>query len=207
MALGNLVQLQASIAAWATRSDLTAQIPDFIIWAHQEILSKLRANFMLASADVVVSTETVSPPADFLAIRRLYLDVKPRVEVRVADASTGADTSASYGPSTYPLSIQVEGALFRFSPVFTGSATGKLLYYAKPTALVNPTDTNVVLAKYPYLYLYGALEALYDYLEDEDNSNRFGAKFGALIDDIGDRERKDTMSGPLSVGVVSGGVA
>lgn len=205
MALGNYVQLQASIAAWATRSDLTATIPDFVEWAHQEICRRLRANFMLASADVALTGETVSQPTDFLAIKRFYLDVTPRMTLRVADASTAADFSADFGSASYPSVVSVEGALFRFAPAYSSATTGKLLYFAKPATLAIPTDTNTVLAKYPYLYLYGSLEALYNYLEDADNADRFGQRFGALLDSINMQETKDSTRGPLSVGPVSGG--
>lgn len=205
MALNSYSALIASLATWSTYTDMGAQMPDFVAWADQEIGSRLRANFMLSSADVAVNAETASLPADFLAPKRLYLDVTPRVMVRFVDAGTAVDMSAEYGNSTYPLGAAIEGANFRFAPLFTGTATGKLLYYARPPGLSVTNASNVVLAKYPYLYLYGALEALYRFREDDNNCDRYGAQFGGLIESINALERKDTMAGPLSVGPVSGG--
>ena len=205
MALDTYANLIASVASWATYRDLTSQMPDFVAWADQEIGSRLRANFMLASADVAVNAETASLPSDFLAPKRLYLDVTPRQSVRFVDAGTALDMSAELGPGTYPLCAAVEGSSFRFAPLFTGSATGKLLYYARPAPLGPSTASNAVLAKYPYLYLYGALEALFRYKEDDNNCDRYGAQFGGLIESINALEAKDTISGPLSVGPVSGG--
>jgi hypothetical protein len=54
-----------------------------------------------------------------------------------------------------------------------------------------------VLTAYPYLYLYGALEALFLYLEDDNNADRYGQRFGALIDSINAEAARDTMRGPL----------
>lgn len=205
MALDTYANLIASVAKWATYTDMTPQMPDFVAWADQEIGSRLRANFMLASADVAVTLETVVQPTDFLAPKRLYLDVTPRLAVRFVDAGTAVDMSVEFGPCTYPTAAAVEGSNFRFAPLFSGSATGKLLYYARPPVLGPSNPSNAVLAKYPYLYLYGALEALFRYKEDDNNCDRYGAQFGGLIESINSLERKDTISGPLSVGPVSGG--
>jgi hypothetical protein len=204
MALDTYTNLIASVASWATYADLTPQMPDFVAWADQEIGSRLRANFMLAMADVAVSAETAPLPSDFLAPKRFYLDVTPRVQIRFVDAGTALDMSSEFGSATYPLAAAVEASNFRFAPLFSESATGKLLYYARPPALGPSTATNI-LAKYPYLYLYGALEALFRYKEDDNNCDRYGAQFGGLIESINALERKDTISGPLSVGPVSGG--
>ena len=52
--------------------------------------------------------------------------------------------------------------------------------------------------KYPFLYLYGALEALFRYLEDDNNTDRYGGLFGALLDSINAEEAKDATRGPLA---------
>jgi cytidylate kinase len=67
-------------------------------------------------------------------------------------------------------------------------------------------DTNVVLAAYPYLYLYGGLEALFRYQEDDNNADRYGQSFGALIEDINNRDAKDSTSGELQLHNYAGGV-
>jgi hypothetical protein len=207
MSLATYNDLIVSLASWATRSDLSAQMPDFVAWADQEIGRRLRAQVMLTTAPLSLTGETVSAPADFLAIKRMYLDVTPRVRLGVVDAGVAMDMTTEQGTAAYPLAVAVEGSTFRFAPLFSSSGTVQLLYYAKPVALTASNQTNVVLAKYPFLYLYGALEALYSYLEDTDNEQKFGGKFGALIEDINTREARDVLSGPLAVPMPSGGVA
>lgn len=198
MSLASYADLQAAVMAWATKPSLAAQVPDFIAWAHQEIGRKLRAPLLYARADVTVNAETVAAPAGFLAARRFYLDVTPRRVLRLTDSAVLVDMTMDLVSGDYPTHFAVEGTdTLAFAPLFSGSATGKLLYYKAPTALTLPPDTNVVLAKYPFLYLYGALEALFRYQEDDNNADRYGGLFGALIASVNDEETKDALRGPL----------
>jgi hypothetical protein len=101
----------------------------------------------------------------------------------------------------------VEGAdTLVFAPLFGGQAVGKLLYYRAPGALAEDGDSNGVLAKYPFLYLWGSLEALYRYLEDDQTCDRYGGLFGALIDSVNGEEAADALRGPLAAPAASGAV-
>lgn len=204
MSLSNLGDLKTSVAGWATKTSLTTQIPDFVAWAHEEICRRLRAPVLYARADVTVDAETVAAPTGFLAAKRFYLDVSPRVVLNVTSSEHMIDLTAQYATGTYPTHFAVEGTdTLAFGPLFSGSATGKLLYYKAPDLLVDDDDTNVVLTKYPFLYLYGALEALFRYLEDDNNTDRYGGLFGALIDSINAEEMKDAYRGPLAASASS----
>jgi hypothetical protein len=206
MTLSTYAGLKSAVADWATNDALTSQIPDFVSWAHQEICRKLRAPVLYARSDVTVSAETASAPTGFLAAKRFYLDTSPRVELRVASSETVIDMTSRFGTGTYPSHFAVEGTdTLAFAPLFSTSSTGKLLYYKAPTTLSADADTNVVLTKYPFLYLYGALEALFRYQEDDNNADRYGALFGALLSDINGKEAADALSGPLG-GQASGTV-
>lgn len=207
MALTTYAGLKASIADWSTYSDVTTQIEDFVAWAHVEICRRLRANVMLASADLTLTAETIAQPTGFLAFKRLYLDVTPRRRVLTTSAESAMDMAMEFATTTYPTHVAVEGSNLRFAPLFTGTTTvGKALYYKEPEALVDDADTNVVLAKYPYLYLWGSLEALHAFKEDGEMAQAFGSKFGALLDDINNRDAADSMSGPLVSMPAPGGV-
>lgn len=207
MALATYADLKTSIAAWATRTELTATLPDFVAWAHQEISRRLRANVLLTAIDLTLSAETIAQPAGFLAFKRLYLDTTPRRQLTTVSAETAMAMSAEYATSSYPTAVAVEGTLLRFAPLFSGTTTvAKALYYKAPTTLVAAGDTNVVLTKYPFLYLYGSLEALFRYIEDDNNAGIYGGQFGALIEDINAKEAGDLMSGPLQMHAYSGGV-
>lgn len=206
MSLATYGGLKASIADWSAKTSLSAQIPDFVAWAHQEICRKLRAPVLYARADVTVNAETVAAPAGFLAVKRFYLDVTPRRQLQLVDSATLIDLQGEQSPGQYPDYFAVEGVdTLAFAPLFSGSSTGKMLYYKAPTTLALEPDTNVVLTRYPYLYLLGSLEALFRFLEDDNNCDRYGGQFGALIASINDEEAKDAFRGQL-VGSAGGAV-
>lgn len=207
MAITTYGELQTAVGAWATY-DQAAQIPDFIAWADQEIARRLRANVLLASASLTLSAETIAQPTGFLAFRRVYLDTSPRRILETTSAE-GAMTLSGYYASatTYPTHVAVEGTQLRFAPAFSGTTTtASCLYYKRQAAMSADADTNVVLAAYPFLYLWGALEALYNFMEDSEQADRFGRQFGALLEDINTRDAKDSASGPVSVMAYAGGV-
>jgi hypothetical protein len=198
--------LKASVADFATRSDLTSQIPDFIAWAHAEICRRLRINTMLKTTAITVGTETLAKPADFLAINNIYLDLTPRQFLTVMDVTSIHERIASMGTQDYADSVGIDGSNFRFAPAFSTSAAGFLTYYATPSAFTNDASTNTILTKYPYTYLFGALEALFLFLEDDNNADRYGQRFGALLDSLNMKSADDDMSGPLGIGVYPGSV-
>jgi hypothetical protein len=208
VSLSTYGDLKDEIAAWATRADLTTVIPTFVLWADEEIARRLRCNAMLASANVTLSAETVAQPTGFLALKAVYLDVTQRRFLAVVSPEAAQERSATYGTDTYPDSVAVEGANLRFAPQFSGTTTvAKVTYYKRQVALSADADTNVVLAAYPFLYLYGALEALFRYLEDDNNADRYGGQFGALIESVNAESAKDVMRGPLVPRPYGAGVA
>lgn len=208
MALTTYGGLIAAIPLWATYTDLSAaQLAEFVAWADQEIARRLRSNLLLTSSTVTLTGETISQPTGFLAMRRMYLNTTPRKELQTTTPEGAMDLSSRIVSGTYPSHIAVEGTTFRFAPIFTGiTTTATALYYKRQAAMSADSDTNVVLDAYPYLYLYGALEALFSFKEDDNNADRYGQKFGALIEDINTRDAKDVTSGALQSTPYQGGV-
>lgn len=208
MALDTYGGLLTALAEWSTYSDMSdAQLGDFVSWADSEIARRLRSNVLLASTSLTLSAETIAQPTGFLAFKRLYIDGTPRRAIETTSAEGAMDLSSQYTASTYPTHVAVEGSLLRFAPEFTGTTTtATCLYYKRQTAMSVSADTNVVLDAYPYLYLFGGLEALYSFKEDDNNADRYGAKFGALIEDINTRDAKDSISGPLQSRPYGGGI-
>lgn len=207
MALTTYGGVKTALAAWASNTALTAQLDDFLTWADQEIARRLRANVLLASASLTLSAETISQPTGFLAFKRVFLDTTPRRKLMTISAEGAMDLSTEFTSDTYPTHVAIEGTLLRFAPQFTGTTTtATCLYYKRQAAMSADGDTNVVLAAYPYLYLYGGLEALFSYQEDDNMADRYGQKFGALIEDINTRDAKDSTSGELQVRPYPGGM-
>ena len=196
--------LREGVASWSARDDLTDLIPDFINYAHMEIGRTLRANVNTLTADLAISGESVAIPTRFRMGKRIYLDTTPRRIVQFTSPEIRASVTAEYTSAQYPEWAAVEGDYIFFGPVPTTTATGKILYYATPATLSADGDTNVVLTKYPFMYLYGALAELFRYIEDVDNADRYETRFRGLIAEVNKTEAWDNI-GSMTQGRPSAG--
>lgn len=185
--------LKERVASWAERQDVTALIPTFCDYAHQEICRRLRASVNSTTADLTINAESIDLPGDFAAARRLYIDLSPRRNVMFVTPEERADLAALVGTRDYPTHAAIEGDQLTFAPVFTATATGKLLYYFLPSGLLADSDSNVVLEKYPYLYLEGALAELFRYLSDDNAADRHESRFSGMIEAINASEAADAL--------------
>lgn len=198
MSLATYADLQTSLTTWSTKPSLLAQTPDFIAWAHEEICRRLRAPVLYARATLTVNAETIAAPTGFLAAKWFYLNTTPRRYLTVTDAGRLVELTGNDWPRDYPSHFALEGAdTLAFAPLFNSTITGQMLYYQAPATMAAASDTNVVLSKYPFLYLYGGLEALFRYLEDDNNCDRYAQLFSGLLADINLQEAKDAVRGPL----------
>jgi hypothetical protein len=190
----------------------TGSVVDFIQLAHTRINLGLRAPFMEKTAALSVSTSRIAAPADFAAAKRLWLDgsfdnpLSPTSPDRLADLracySSGQQPQwyAIEGDTTGGSESLTEGEHFVFAPD-PGATTysGKLLYTRRLPALAAGGDTNIVLARYPNLYLYGALDEAGAYSDDQRS---YGERFELMMAGINAQARSDAYAGatpaPLS---------
>ena len=159
MALANYTELQASLANWLNRSDLTTEIAeDFIILAEKDFNSKLRIGRMIESnASFTIDSETETLPTGFLQVRDFYIlegGTKHSLEY-----ITPAQMDQIRGSSTtgMPRTFTILGNNFRFAPIPSSSYTAVINYYKEFTALSSSNATNYILTNHPSIYLYGAL--------------------------------------------------
>ena len=161
MALSNYTELQASIASWLNRDDLTSQIPDFILMAearfNRDFINegKTPPREMEGSADLTVNAQSVALPSDFLRLRRLYLNTSPIRPLQYVSPHTFWQSWAG-SQTGKPEVFTIEGANALFGSTPDGSYTGKLSYYQKIPDLAT-NSTNWLLTLSPDMYLYAAL--------------------------------------------------
>jgi hypothetical protein len=79
MSITNYTDLKATIASYLARSDLTAQIPDFIQLAETRLRRELRIRQMLkvVTTATVAGDSTVELPSDYLQMRDLHMNTNP----------------------------------------------------------------------------------------------------------------------------------
>ena len=138
MSLATNALLKAALATWSAKTSLTDMLPDFVAWAHQEICRRLRAPVLYARASVTVNAETITAPSGFLAAKRFYLDLTPRLPLHLTDSGRLIDMTANLATGSYPTHFAVESTdTLAFAPLFSGSVTGQLLFYKAPTTLIS----------------------------------------------------------------------
>jgi hypothetical protein len=168
MAILNYADLQATIASYLARSDLTAQIPSFIQLAEVRLRRDLRIRQMLKSATTTTTggDQTVALPPDFLELRDLFVNTNP---IRPLDYITPSvfSRNARVTESGLPVNYTIIASEFKFAPVPDSNYTLEILYYANPPFLTDTNPSNAFVAICPDLLLYGSLVEAEPYLMND----------------------------------------
>lgn len=196
MAFTNYTDLQAAVLSFNWNRD-TGSVADFIRLAHTRINLGLRAPFMQKTADLTINSYRVPAPADMAAIGRLWIDGNYDNPLSPTSPEALAEFRASYS-SAQPRKYAIEGEsddleYFVFGPdPGTTVYTGKLLYTRRLAFFASGAATNVVLDRFPNLYLYGALDEAGAY---SDDARSYGERFEVLLARINQQSLSDAYSG------------
>jgi hypothetical protein len=178
MSITNYSDLQSTIASYLARTDLTAQIPDFIQLAETRLRRELRLRQMLKVVTTTTTADdgTVELPSDFLQMRDLHINTNPiQVVEYISPSNFYRNTwSTSVGlPRQYTILAQE----FQFAPAPDTSYTLQMMYYAAPPYLSSSNPSNVFLANCPDLLLYGALGEAAPYLMDDNRLQTWASMY------------------------------
>jgi len=196
MAISTYAELQASIANFLNRDDLTATIPDFIALAESSISNSLRHWRMETRVDTALSGQFMSIPSDWLATIRLHLDNTGTTDVRYLPRAEMQRMRAEQVDATgIPAYYGHNAGQFEVFPTPDGSYTSTLLYYAKVPTLSDSATTNWLLSNYPDIYLYGALLHSAPYLKEDERAQTWAALYTSAIERVNDASDKATASG------------
>jgi len=170
MSISNYTELQAAIANWMTRGDLTSRIPEFISLCEAKLNRKLRLSqqrIVQTTPFVSANNRRVSLPSDCLEL----LDI----QVKLASADDSTYISPIYAtpdmlnkkrlssggtPTHYTRHSQIE-----FNSDVANEHTVRLLYVKKWDIATN--STNWLLTNFPDAYLYGAMMAAMPYVKND----------------------------------------
>jgi hypothetical protein len=187
MAITTYSELQAAIADWVARSDLS-NIADFITLAETTFnygdedqgIDPLRTRDMETTGTVTVTSGSGSLPSDFLE------PIRASTSTRLLTYVTPAWYSENYpsGQSTDPKFYTVIG-----STLYSGTDVS-LAYYEKIDPLAT-TDPNWLLTKSPNAYLFGSLFYLHLYTRDDAGAAQFR---GMMLGAMGGLRRADKFS-------------
>ena len=205
MAFTSYSDLKTTVANYLGRSDLTAQIPDFIRLAETRMARDLRTRQMLKSATATMTgaDARVALPTDFMEVRDLYILGNPRMPVTYLSPSAFT-RDARADETGRPFYYTVLAQEFVFAPVPDGTRTLEILYYAKPTVLSDSNASNVFLANYPDALLYGALAEAEPYLINDARLQTWISLYDRAINNINESDEGSEYSGvPLTMQLTS----
>lgn len=193
MAITNYSTLQAAIADYLNRADLTSQIQNFIQFAEADLNTRLRCREQIVRAEATSSAEFVQLPADWLeAINLHIIDGQQPLRYITLDKADEINSLEVYtAPHYYSL---MNGAI-EIIPEPTDDIDIEMIYYAKIPALSDQATTNWLLTKAPDVYLYGALTHAAPFLMDDQRIPVFGQIYLARVQALQEESQKSLHSG------------
>jgi len=190
--------LQSDIAAWSAKSGLTAIIPSFIRLAEARIGRKVRVLEM--ETDVTLSLTSANSyeedlPAGFLGFKSLYNAtasvpdmsyMPPDQFKRLKNSPSSAFAELRDGSTAY--TIESNKIKIFESTGAAATVTIEAVYFKTFTALSDGDPTNDLLTNHYDLYLYGGLEALWDYIDEIEQELKYTKKFERTVNEIQNNE-------------------
>ena len=161
--------LQATIADYLARSDLTAQIPEFIRLGEERLRRDLRIRQMIKVATTTLTTgdSTVEIPSDFLRMKDLHIQGNPVKTVEFLSTSNFYRNAGTFYQGA-PVYYTLLGSEFQFAPVPDSNYTLQMVYFYKPDYLSDTNPSNIWLANTLDLLLYAALGEAEPYLMNDE---------------------------------------
>ncbi len=171
--------LQATIASYLARSDLTTTIPEFIRLAEDRLSRDLRIRQMLkvVTTNTVAADATVEIPSDFLAMRDLHLSGTDPIGTINFQSPSNFYRNTRATSNGQPVFYTALGSEFRFAPIPDAAYELQMLYYYKPEYMSSTVSSNLWLANTPDLLLYAALGEAEPFLMNDERINTWAAMY------------------------------
>ena len=194
MAITTYAELQATIATWLERSDLTLVIPDFITLFEAYANRTLRTRQMEDQATLTTSTGTAALPSDYLYWRSVSWEGDPTrelvytypVSMRNRFPSNELDVSSLF---------TVEGNNLVVRPI-DDTTNITFRYFKKIPFLSNGNTSNWLLAAHPDAYLFGSLVEAHAYIPDAERAALWKLRRDEACDEIQKVSNLSRAGGP-----------
>lgn len=174
----NYTELQAQVAAYLHRTDLTAQIPTFIGLAESFLFREINVKELQTTATITTTGEYATLPADFAALSKIEVTVDG-VTYPLDYQSQPETSTGTVRPSKYAF----EKGQIRIFGAGTGT-TGTLYYMPKVEALSGTNPTNWILDNAPDLYLYASAMEGAKYIRDVEQAAALAGYVSGAMDTV-----------------------
>lgn len=187
MSITNYTELQASVASWLNRGDLSASIADFITLAESQLSRDLKARGMetKVTLSTVVGTKTVVLPTDMLEMRRLQVagTYNQPLSYRSPDELS---IDFSDNSSGQPVVFTVIGANAELAPIPDAVYSLELTYRQRIPALSASNTTNWLLTNWPDAYLWASLLAATPFIMNDARLPVWSQLYTQAVEGIND---------------------
>lgn len=204
---GTYAGLQASVADWLNRADLTEAVPDFIAMAEAQISRRLLMDgpvrMMMGRDDISIGAEFLDVPDDFMGARTVTVNGGAtasgimRLEISTPDEINDLK-SFHFNQSGGPARFAVVGTQFQFWPWNGATVAGELTYWQRVPALAAATG-NWLFTLHPDAYLYGSLLQAAPYLKDDARVAMWGEIFETILGDIVAADKIERSSAQIAM--------
>lgn len=190
--LTTYAELKQGIQDWSKRSDTLSLLDTFIDLAEAEMYANgqesLRIRDMETSTTGVTSITTryMTLPTRYLEFRRLKINLTQgdlRLQYSPIDQMRISPTSGL--PKFFTITSQVE-----FDRISDTVYTVGVDYYQSLTPLSAAAPTNAILTRFPTIYLWGSLSALYQWAMQPDKADYYYTQFLGAIAKANLQDRK-----------------
>lgn len=198
MAFTNYTELQAEVADFLDRDDLTDKIPSFIALGEVEIMRRLQITTERVNFEVDEAAEAI--PSGVLIVRAVRpVTSQPHLDLPltlVTPEEIGERVAGYDGVAGRPRFWAVVGDNIVFAPAPDDTYTLELTYYPAVGGLAS-IGSNALLLAAPDAYLYGAMLAAEKYNEHDERVPLWRTEFDRAIDQLEAlRDRKDFSGSP-----------
>jgi len=184
MSLDTYENLKIELINWSHRDDMDLKIDTFIDLAESEMLAnaieplQVRDQETLAAFSTNTTDRFVALPTDYQSSRKLRIQIAngESEPLRFRTPEQMNLVSSAGLPKFFTVTDQIE-----FDRVSDQVYTGEIQYYADLTALSSSNTTNTILTNHPTIYLFGALWALNEHVDEEQKAASFYNKFISSI--------------------------
>ena len=200
--------LQAVVADWLGRDDLTEQIPVFIQLAEKRMNRELRLRVMemTATAEIPAGTQVVELPERrvpgdwkvFLEMRDLAWCSNDNV-IRHLHYSPPDDYIVMSQPAGIPDQYTIISNRLYLLPAPAWNGNLRLTYFGEIPPLSDSQQTNNVLQMFPDLYLYGTLVETGPYTRSSAPLETWAEYYAAARQKAEAKERRARYTANLSM--------
>ena len=184
--------------AYAKRSFTIDRQDTFIQLTEARIFRDLRPQENITKATIVPTSNLVDLPADFIDVRELSAKNGSRVVVL---SSVGRHKLAVATSQTgFPLVYSIIGNQVEVGPI-TIPADFTLWYWQKSPPLVSPSDTNILLTAFPYIWLYAMLIEGAVYIQDDTLREIASATYLTEVNRVNQRSAESRFGEAPVIGV------